>query len=868
MTLNTVLHQRFRLPPGRFISTLLLLTVILHLPAIALSLPDFSISGYEIEVKDAKTNEPMIGVSVYTKDQKFTGITDLDGKLSLGDLAYNEVVVFSYVGYKTRELKFITIRNLKGKIFMEEDIAILQGVEVVGRKDDPVEEIPFIVDRITSKDIAFGNAQTAADAISKNGEVFVQKSQMGGGSPIVRGFEANKVLMVVDGVRMNNAIYRGGHLQNAITVDNSTLEQIELIYGPGSLMYGSDAIGGVIHFRTKDPTVLFSNVNNKSYQTETNVFTRYATANQEKTVHLDLDYGTRRWGSLTSFSYSDFGDLKAGTVRPAGYESLGARPFYFFRNENVDEIRINPNPEVQIGTAYSQIDFMQKIKYQASDYVYYVANFQYSTTSDVPRYDNLTDTLSAADKLKWAEWNYGPQKRLLASLKMRSLKPTALYDKASIIGAYQRIDEDRLQRKYADAYRSFSLADVQVASFTLDFDKHLDQQERNLFSYGIDVNHNIVNSLAGRVNIKDGTTFYDEFSRYPSGGSTVTTYAGYATYRWKSKDSTLNFNAGARYTMVNLFSKFKETDPISWPTEYITGLSSNNSALTWGTGITWNSKSKWQVRMLASTAFRSPNLDDFSKIREKGGFITIPNPSLTPEYSLNGEFTLAKEFGEVRKNVGTSFKISGTGFYTELTDAIVRTNFALPDGSEILDEFQVQANINAEKANVYGVSGHIVLNIKDKWRFRSSLNYVKGIRLLEDGTETPLAHIPPMYGTTSLGYEGKKVRVRLSAQYNAAKPLEEYDGFLPCETCVTEAEFLEHAEDYVASSGSSDNIERATIDGSLAWLTYNLHSTYQFSDHFSLDFAVENITDIHYRTFASGVSAAGRNFIFALRGKF
>lgn len=272
--------------------------------------------------------------------------------------------------------------------------------------------------------------------------------------------------------------------------------------------------------------------------------------------------------------------------------------------------------------------------------------------------------------------------------------------------------------------------------------------------------------------------------------------------------------------------------------------------------------------MLASTAFRSPNLDDFSKIREKGGFITVPNPALTPEHSLNGELTLAKEFGRVSNDAGASFKISGTGFYTELTDAIVRTNFALPDGSEILDEFQVQANINAEKANVYGLSGHIALNIKNKWRMKSSLNYVKGIRLLEDGTETPLAHIPPMYGNTSLSFEGKKIRIQLSAQYNAAKPLDEYDGFVACKDCVTEAEFLEHAEDFVASSGSSDNIERATIDGTLAWMTYNLHSTYQFSDHFSIDFAVENITDLHYRPFASGVSAAGRNFIFALRGKF
>ncbi len=73
------------------------------------------------------------------------------------------------------------------------------------------------------------------------------------GHAAAAGFEANKVLLLLDGVRLNNAIYRNGHLQNAITVDNAVMDQIEVIYGPGSLTYGSDALGGVVHFRTKDP---------------------------------------------------------------------------------------------------------------------------------------------------------------------------------------------------------------------------------------------------------------------------------------------------------------------------------------------------------------------------------------------------------------------------------------------------------------------------------------------------------------------------------------------------------------------------------------------------------------------------------------
>ncbi|MBP6811064.1 MAG: TonB-dependent receptor plug domain-containing protein, partial [Saprospiraceae bacterium] len=91
-------------------------------------------------------------------------------------------------------------------------------------------------------EIEFANAQSTADLLLGTGQVFVQKSQQGGGSPVLRGFEASRVLLVVDGVRMNNAIYRAGHLQNAITMDNAVLERVEVSFGPASTVYGSDAL--------------------------------------------------------------------------------------------------------------------------------------------------------------------------------------------------------------------------------------------------------------------------------------------------------------------------------------------------------------------------------------------------------------------------------------------------------------------------------------------------------------------------------------------------------------------------------------------------------------------------------------------------
>ena len=95
---------------------------------------------------------------------------------------------------------------------------------------------------ISAKTIAGTNAQNTGDLLINTGKIFVQKSQQGGSSPVLRGFEASRVLLVIDGVRMNNAIYRSGHLQNIITNDQNSLSRVEVMYGPSSTIYGSSRI--------------------------------------------------------------------------------------------------------------------------------------------------------------------------------------------------------------------------------------------------------------------------------------------------------------------------------------------------------------------------------------------------------------------------------------------------------------------------------------------------------------------------------------------------------------------------------------------------------------------------------------------------
>ena len=125
---------------------------------------------------------------------------------------------------------------------------------------------------------------------------------------MIRGFATNRLLLSVDGVRMNNAIFRGGNIQNVISIDPFTIKSTEVIFGPGSVIYGSDAIGGVMNFYTNNPQ--FSKTDSLEVFGKSNY--RYSSANNENTVHVDFNLGKREWAFLSSLTYNNFGDLKMG----------------------------------------------------------------------------------------------------------------------------------------------------------------------------------------------------------------------------------------------------------------------------------------------------------------------------------------------------------------------------------------------------------------------------------------------------------------------------------------------------------------------------------------------------------------------------
>ena len=670
--------------------------------------------------------------------------------------------------------------------------------EIVFAEDkDETERLlnPSKIEKIDAVKIFETAPSTSADALQKTGAVMIQMSQSGGGSPIIRGFEANRVLLVVDGVRLNNAIYRSGHLQNSISVSPLMLDNIDIIFGPSSVKYGSDALGGVVHYHTKSPK--------KGQLWKANLLQRYTSANNGVNLYFDQSWSKGKWGFLQAINLNRFGNLKMGAQRNHGYENWG----------NEEHIT---NGKEQLRTAYDQVDFIQKIRFDASQHLSYKLNLQLSSTTNLNRFDQLNDLSGGTPK--YTEWYYGPQKRLLLSLGTEHQKKTVFYDSFNNTLSYQQLEESRNSQKLnADLIER--IENVSVFANTADFIKKWDY---NTLNYGIDLQHNIVRSSA--------TENYN--TRYADGGSDMTSLSVYSQYKYPFSKSSY-FSVGARYSKVQLNGKFNETQSLGLP---FNAVQLDNDAITSSAGLKWDMSKGWESTIAASTGFRSPNVDDVTKVFEKSGKLTVPNEDLSPEFSKNIELT-------INKSLGKSY-LSATYYYTLLEDAIVKQAFSL-NGQDSLwydgEYLPVYANTNSQDAFLFGYNAKAYIHLNKHWSSTHTISYTYG---KDESADALLDHIPPLYGKSQIDWVKNNYRLGLFAFYNAWKKAEDY------------------------SPNGSDNLDEATADGTPAWWTLNLSCSINLSDKLVAQLNVENILDVHYKTFSSGISAPGRNVILSIKTEF
>ena len=665
-----------------------------------------NVLSQDVYVKDNLTRESISGVVFYQKsdsnivlNQKYS---DLDGKLSLNGFTKNEIIFITHMSYVDSFILYDS--NLKDEIFLNSDLKSLDEIVISASKfSQNLKEISQRVIFISSEDIVLSNPQTSADLLSTSGNVYIQKSQLGGGSPMIRGFSTNRLTLSVDGVRLNNAIFRGGNIQNVISIDPFNIQNTEIVLGSSSVIYGSDAIGGAMNFQTKTPILSATD----STYFKSNLVSRNSSANNEKTGHLDFNIGLKNFASLTSFSISDFDDLKTGSNGPSDY----LRPEYVEQVNGEDVITSNSDPRIQKHTGYSQFNFMQKFLLK-TDKIEYDFGIHYSSTSNIPRYDRLIRYNNDTNQLHYGEWYYGPQKWLLINsrIKKESLN-SPLYDKLILTTAYQKFNESRFSRKInSDDQKQFK-EQVNIFSLNIDFEKAYN--EKSYFSYGAEYLNNKVSSNAFSKNLTD-SSFSSIATRYPD-GSTWQSFASYLSYKYRpSKELTIQ--SGLRYSHIKINADL--TDNNSYYNFPFSNANLSTGALTGALGISWVQNNTFQWKFNITTAFRAPNIDDIGKIFDSApGMVVVPNPDLKPEKSFG------LELGSL-VNVNSKINFDFAVYYTHLYNSMIRSPFSLmineddPNSSVIIDQIiyngelsDIYAIQNGSKSWIYGFETGLKINI-------------------------------------------------------------------------------------------------------------------------------------------------------------
>ncbi|MDG2483488.1 MAG: TonB-dependent receptor [Flavobacteriaceae bacterium] len=786
----------------------------------------WNLSAQQVTIVDETNLDPVAGVAIFNLVKTKTNISNFDGQISLARFQSFERIYFQHISYHRES---ILKSKIGDTIYLTPKSTNLNEIVISASKfEQSKKEVPQKIISIDAQEIEQATPQTSADLLANSAGVFVQKSQLGGGSSMIRGFSTNRVLITVDGVRLNNAIFRGGNVQNVISINPFNIQNTEVILGAGSVIYGSDAIGGVMNFYTTTPEL--SQLNSPQFSTKSNL--RYSSANNEKTAQVGLNVGLNKWGFHTSMSFSDFGDLRMGRTEIQQYLT----PFYVTQQNGQDITMPNHNPRVQKFTNYNQFHAAQKILYKPTESLNLDFGLHYATTSDIPRYDRLA-LQSTAENLNYAEWSYGPQKWLLANLQLTKLSSKSnLYDKIKTTIAYQNFGESRISRKFNDLNQKNRTEKVQAVSLNLDLDKTI--TDKMNISYGAEYIHNKINSEGLSINLEN-ISVERIASRYPD-DSQWSSLASYLSLKYKPTNK-FTFQSGIRYNVITINADLSGNAQFyALP---FADLSLETSALTATAGIAWEQSKTLLWKFNTSTAFRAPNIDDVGKVFDsQPGVVVLPNPNLKPEYAYGAELGLNMNFDD-------SLLLDISSYYTYLDNAMIRDHYVVNGLSQLMYDGEIsttQSIQNSSKAWIYGFEFGLNARFSRALELRSQFSLTKGQQRNTNNDNVPVRHVAPAFGNTHIIWKHNKITL---------------DGYLNYNSGLRRSDISSELSPHLFALDSNGN---PCVP---SWLTFNFRTQYEFNDTISFVGGIENISNEGYRPYASGISGPGTNLIFSITYK-
>ena len=764
------------------------------------------------------------GVKVYTINSEDTLETNSDGEVNIDIFPSDQPIVFSFPYFKKAVYKKQQLASMNNIVYLERSEVLLALNQSNLTAKEYSEDLPFFVNIVNLDE------NSLLDIDENTGASRVTAENYEGAITVFRGLEADKMLLVIDGVRLNDEIHKNGKVEGLLSFDKANILRIQQIYGTPFTIYSPEASGGVIHYFTKIPPI----TNEQLARFKIQVGSKYMSASNSFINNINFTISFPKVASFTSLSYGKYGEIMMGKNRdylPEIDSIYGLNLYYIDNQIDTDIVKTNENPYLQRGTDFKQIYFLQKLRFHFSDFTNLFLNFHYANTSKVGIYSGLTEI--NIDHLRFAQCEFEPQNKFIANANLLLEQRTRLFSVASISATFLTYNEYRLTRKLNNPVALHQIENIYNYKFNADFVKTLNISR---ITYGIDYSYSDLHSKAFFENIRTDST-WQGMTRYPTNGSFSHTAGIYFGYKWMALAS-FHVNFGVRYNFKYTEANFSNISP-QLPLTFTKKIYYNHSPAA---AISLNSFpfSFLQIKAMISFSQHLPIIDDFGKIMVKDFIVTIPTDNLLPEKNYNAEIG-------INFLPSDNFKVFGSVFSTFSQDAIILKDTTL-NGEDSLffgtDQYNIATHVNIPQAIIYGASSSIKFNYffdenqKKGIKINSSINYIKGINLSEN---LPLPHISPIFGNGSILLKINKLALKVSTEFNTTKPREELSPV---------------GEDY---------IEKASSQGFVGWQIYNAQIILQITKNNQITFGIDNIFDKFYRRYSTAIAAPGRNYVFTAK---
>ena len=561
----------------------------------------------KVIVKDQHSGLPVPDVYVRVLNSHLATVTDGEGGFELYALPPEAKLLLTAMGYRAVEQAVTDtlslIRMQRSSIFLSNNIMV-----TAQRYETSEHDVSSGVTIVDSEELRNTSSRSTPEALIGSTGVWIQKTNHGSGSPIIRGLMGNQVLLMVDGIRMNNATYRYGPNQYLSTIDPGLIDRIEVTRGNGSVLYGSDALGGVVQILSRTPRFRTSGKPLRGF-----VSGKWMSGSMEKSLRSELQWSSRKIAALAGFSRRQFGDIVAGG-------SFGT---------------LDP-------TAYDEISAEGKLLLKTGTKSVLTASWQHHQQNEVPRYDQVTQG-------GYAFYNFHPQLRQLGFLRWEKFTESGILNNIRVTGGINRSVEGIHSQKNGSPEIK-SQEDI-VNTFNMIGEVHSLFTDSWQAQSGVEWYYDHVDSKAGIFNPSSQESRSVRGSYADDAMSRSIAFFSSHTVDLNKIQVTAGFRLSANALSVKdpAFGDQK-IEPHAW---------------VGNIGLSWFLHPDYVLFVTGNTGFRAPNVDDVSKFGTvESTVFEIPSQDLAPERSASVElgFKINRE----------NFSGSVTAYRTLLFDLIER----------------------------------------------------------------------------------------------------------------------------------------------------------------------------------------------------